>query len=434
MSNIVIVGTQFGDEGKGKIVDYFGEDMDFIVRYNGGANAGHTVVIGDDKFAFRLLPSGVLWNEKTVIIGNGVVIDPKVFLSEIENLETRNVPKAQIFISDRAHIVMPYHKIMDSVEEKYKGSFRAGTTKRGIGPCYSDKIARFGIRVCDLLDEQVFNAKLDTFIPLKKRLFTAYGEKVKLKKEDLKKEYLEYGRKIAPYVIDTVKVLNEASAKGKNILLEGAQGTHLDIDYGIYPFGTSSNAVSGGACTGSGIPPTSITQVIGVVKAYTSRVGTGPFPTELDDSIGQEIRTKGNEYGTVTGRPRRCGWLDMVMVNYSIRVNGIASLALTKVDVLSGFEQINICIAYEHNGHKLKDFPANMRILSECTPIYQTLQGWSDYSKAEWRNFAKKGYVALPHHLKEYLAYIEKEARIPINVVSFGPERKFTIKKTETNS
>jgi len=434
MPCIVIVGTQFGDEGKGKIVDYFGEDMDIIVRYNGGANAGHTVVIGENKFAFRLLPSGVLWNEKTVIIGNGVVIDPKVLLSEINNLESRGVPKAQIIISDRAHIVMPYHKLMDSVEEKYKGNFRAGTTKRGIGPCYSDKIARFGIRVCDLLDEKVLNNKLDTFIPLKKRLFTAYGEKVTLIKEDLKKDYLEYGMKISPYVRDTVKFLNEAIIKGKNILLEGAQGTHLDIDYGIYPFGTSSNAVSGGACTGSGIPPTSITQVIGVVKGYTSRVGTGPFPTELDDSIGKQIRIKGNEYGTVTGRPRRCGWLDMVMLNYSIRVNGISSLALTKVDVLSGFKQINICIAYEYNGHKLKDFPANMRILSECKPIYQTLKGWKDCSKSEWSNFTNKGYEALPNQLKQYIAYIEEEARVPIKVLSFGPERRFTMKKAETNN
>jgi adenylosuccinate synthase len=434
MPCIVIVGTQFGDEGKGKIVDYFGEEMDIIIRYNGGANAGHTVVIGENKFAFRLLPSGVLWNEKTVIIGNGVVIDPKVLLSEINNLESRGVPKAQIFISDRAHIVMPYHKLMDSVEEKYKGRFRAGTTKRGIGPCYSDKIARFGIRVCDLLDEKVLNNKLDTFIPLKKRLFTAYGEKVSLIKKDLKKDYLEYGVKISPYVIDTVKFLNEEIRKGKNILLEGAQGTHLDIDYGIYPFGTSSNAVSGGACTGSGIPPTSITQVIGVVKAYTSRVGTGPFPTELDDNIGKQIRIKGNEYGTVTGRPRRCGWLDMVMLNYSIRVNGISSLALTKVDVLSDLKQIKICIAYEHNGHKLKDFPANMRILSECKPIYQTLKGWGECSKSEWSDFANKGYDALPNNLKHYLTYIEEEARVPISVLSFGPERRFTMKKVITNN
>jgi adenylosuccinate synthase len=280
----------------------------------------------------------------------------------------------------------------------------------------------------------VLNNKLDTFIPLKKRLFTAYGEKVTLIKEDLKKDYLEYGMKISPYVRDTVKFLNEAIIKGKNILLEGAQGTHLDIDYGIYPFGTSSNAVSGGACTGAGIPPTSITQVIGVVKAYTSRVGTGPFPTELDDSIGKQIRIKGNEYGTVTGRPRRCGWLDMVMLNYSIRVNGISSLALTKVDVLSGFKQINICIAYEYKGHKLKDFPANMRILSECKPIYQTLKGWSECSKSEWNNFTTTGYEALPNQLKQYIAYIEEEARVPIKVLSFGPERRFTMKKAETNN
>ena len=336
---------------------------------------------------------------------------------------------AQILISDRAHIVMPYHKLLDSVEEKYKGSFRAGTTKRGIGPCYSDKIARFGIRVCDLLDEKVFDSKLETFIPLKKNLFAAYGETLKLVKEDLKNEYLKLGEKLSPYVTDASKFLNEEIRKGKNILLEGAQGTHLDIDYGIYPFGTSSNAVSGGACTGSGIPPTNITQVIGVVKAYTSRVGTGPFPTELQGDLGDQIRTKGNEYGTVTGRPRRCGWLDMVMVNYAIRVNGISSLALTKVDVLSGLQQIKICIAYQHKGREVKDFPANMRILSECKPVYHTVKGWQDCLKSEWRGFAKKGYDALPFNLKQYLTYIENEAGIPIQVVSFGPERRFTMKK-----
>jgi len=427
----VIVGTQFGDEGKGKIVDYCSEHVDIIVRYNGGSNAGHTVVIGEEKFAFRLLPSGVLRENKTVVIGNGVVIDPEVLLSEIGGLKRGGVTPAQIYISERAHIVMPYHKLMDSVEERLKGSLRAGTTKRGIGPCYSDKVARFGIRVCDLLDEKVLSDKLEKFVPLKERLFTAYGEDVKLSKEELKKSYLEYGAEMSPYVTDTGRLLNQAALEGRDILLEGAQGTHLDIDYGIYPFGTSSNAVSGGACTGSGIPPNRIDSVMGVVKAYTSRVGEGPFPTELNDSTGNRLRDKGEEYGTVTGRPRRCGWLDMVMLKYSILVNGASALALTKIDVLSGLEQVKICVAYEHDSEELKDFPASMRLLSECRPVYENLKGWGECSRSEWFDFAYKGYDALPGDLRRYVEYVEEETRVPVKLVSFGPERKLTIERMD---
>jgi len=447
-----IVGTQFGDEGKGKIVDYCSEDMDIIVRYNGGANAGHTVVVSKEnfkrggnavdatvataflksavdfeKFAFHLLPSGVLRKDKTVVIGNGVVIDPEVLLSEIDDLKRRGVTPAQLFISDRAHVVMPYHKLMDAVEEKSKGSLRAGTTGRGIGPCYSDKVARFGIRVCDLIDEKVLGEKLDTFVPIKERIFAAFGEEVKLSREKLKRECLEYGAKLSPYVTDTVKLLNEATLRNERILLEGAQGTHLDIDYGIYPFGTSSNAVSGGACTGSGIPPTEINYVIGVVKGYTSRVGTGPFPTEIKGSVGDYIREKGGEYGTVTQRPRRCGWLDMVMVNYSIRVNGISSMALTKMDVLSGLKQIKVCVAYEHNGEELKDFPANMRTLSECKPVCETREGWDECSRQEWFSFTEKGYDSLPRNFRRYVEYIEEAAGLPASIISFGPERELTL-------
>jgi adenylosuccinate synthase len=425
----VVVGTQYGDEGKGKVVDYYSETADIIIRYNGGANAGHTVVIKEDKFAFRLLPSGVLRRDKTVVLGNGVVIDPEVFFSEIDGLKHRGVIPAHILVSDRAHIVMPYHKLLDAVEEKLKGRLKAGTTKKGIGPCYSDKVARFGIRVCDLLDIYVLTDKLETFVPLKEKILTTYGEEVKLSRENLKEKYYEYGVKLSPYVIDTINFLNKAIRENKHLLFEGAQGTHLDIDYGIYPFGTSSNAVSGGVCTGSGIPPTKIDQVIGVVKAYTSRVGEGPFPTELKDDVGQYIREKGGEYGTVTKRPRRCGWLDLVMVDYSIRVNGISSLALTKMDVLSGLQEIKICTAYEHKGEMLNDFPANMSTLSECKPLYETFESWNECTKKHWYFIAKQGYDTLPETFRTYLEFIEKSVAVPINLISFGPERALTLKK-----
>lgn len=429
MSCTVVVGTQFGDEGKGKIVDYYSDGMDVIVRYNGGANAGHTVVIEEERFAFSLLPSGVLRKDKMVVIGNGVAFDPEVFFSEVESLKKRGIAPAKIVISDRAHVVMPYHKLMDEVQERFKRNLRAGSTKRGIGPCYSDKVARIGIRVCDLLDDKVLSEKLDIFTPLQVRLLAAYGETTKLSKERLRMQYLEYGTKLSPYVADAAKLLNEAILKEKMILLEGAQGTHLDIDWGIYPYGTSSNVVSGGACTGSGIPPTRIERVIGVVKAYTSRVGQGPFVTELNNSAGKWLQEKGDEYGTVTRRPRRCGWLDLVMLNYSIRINGVSEIALTKIDILSGLENVRICTAYKHNAKELRDFPASMRILSECRPIYVTLKGWHELSRQDWSSISERGYDSLPEELKSYIEYIEEVTNVPINLVSFGPEREQTLER-----
>ncbi|MFH0748960.1 MAG: adenylosuccinate synthase [Candidatus Bathyarchaeota archaeon] len=426
----VIVGTQFGDEGKGKVVDYYSGDMDIIIRYNGGANAGHTVVIGKEEFTFQLLPSGVLRKDKTVIIGNGVVLEPELLLSEIEHLKSRGVIPAKIFISDRTHVVLPYHKMMDEAQERFKGNLRAGSTKRGIGPSYSDKVARFGIRICDLLDEKVLSEKLDIFVPLQKKLLAAYGENVEFSIIDLKKQCLRNGENLRPYVTDTLPLLHQALLNEKKILLEGAQGTHLDIDWGIYPFGTSSNAVSGGACTGSGIPPTKIDRVIGIVKAYTSRVGEGPFPTELEDEVGNYLRNKGGEYGTVTHRPRRIGWLDVVMLNYSVRVNGVSAIALTKVDVLSGLEKIKVCMSYKYGDKEVVDFPANMNVLSECQPIYETLDGWDDCSKAKWSSFAEKGYDSLPKNLRSYVEYIEEVTKVPVNLISFGPERALTIERS----
>lgn len=429
MSCTVIVGTQFGDEGKGKVVDYYGQDADIVVRYNGGANAGHTVIVGTERFAFRLLPSGVLRPDKTVVIGHGVVIDPDLFLTEIAELRQRGVTPATIYVSDRAHVVMPYHKALDGIEETLKGSLRAGTTRRGIGPCYSDKVARFGIRVCDLLDEEVLQAKLDAFLPLKERVFAAYGEAVKLPLKPLKATCLRLGAQLAPYVTDTITFLQDALRQQKRILLEGAQGTHLDIDYGIYPYGTSSNAVAGGACTGTGIPPSRITQVIGVVKAYTSRVGEGPFPTELEGQLGEYLRERGGEYGTVTQRPRRCGWLDLVMVNYALRVNGVTSIALTKLDVLSGLDVVKVGVAYDHQGQEVTAFPANMRVLAECQPVYETLEGWGEMARTTWRRVVDEGYEALPRACRRFIEFIEEATGVPIRLISVGPERALTLRR-----
>jgi adenylosuccinate synthase len=427
MSCTVIVGTQFGDEGKGKIVDYYSDNVDIIVRYNGGANAGHTVVIGNEKFAFRLLPSGVLRSEKTVILGHGMAIDPEVLLSEITALREREVIPAQIIVSDRAHLVFPYHKVQDELEETLKNSLRAGTTKRGIGPCYSDKVGRFGVRICDLLDEKVLSEKLDTFIPLKEKIFSAYGSETNLEHQTLLTKYLTYGQKLRPYIDNALHTVYCAIQNNKRILLEGAQGTLLDVDYGVYPYGTSSNAVSGGACTGAGIPPNHITQIIGVVKAYTSRVGEGPFPTEIYGPLGETIRERGGEYGTVTKRPRRCGWLDLVMVNYSIRVNGVTSLALTKLDVLSGFEKLQICTAYDYRGTIIQQFPANTRILAESTPIYTQLPGWNDVTKTEWIHYIETGSNSLPSKIKQYIDFIEAQTTVPVDILSVGPERELTM-------
>lgn len=429
MSCTVVVGTQFGDEGKGKIVDYYSDNVDIIVRYNGGANAGHTVVIGNEKFAFRLLPSGVLRSDKTVILGHGMAIDPEVLLSEIATLQERQVTPAQIIVSDRAHLVFPYHKVQDGLEETLKDSLRAGTTKRGIGPCYSDKVGRFGVRVCDLLDEKVLSEKLNTFIPLKVKLFTAYGSETSLKHQAILAKYLSYGQQLSPYIDNALHAVYCAIQNKKKILLEGAQGTLLDIDYGIYPYGTSSNAVSGGACTGAGIPPNKINEIIGVVKAYTSRVGEGPFPTEIHGPLGEMIRERGGEYGTVTKRPRRCGWLDLVMVNYSIRVNGVTSLALTKVDVLSGLEKLLVCTAYEYQGKITQQFPANTHILAECKPIFTQLPGWSEVTKTEWAKYVERGYDNLPARIKQYVNFIETQTNVQVDILSVGPERELTMQR-----
>ncbi|MGB9635649.1 MAG: adenylosuccinate synthase [Thermoplasmata archaeon] len=404
----VIVGMQWGDEGKGKITDVLAEKSDIIVRYQGGSNAGHTIVVGNKKFAFHLLPSGIIRKDKVVVIGNGVVVDLPVLFQELEKLRNMNVPVAALKVSERAHLVMPYHKEIDALEEEIKGRFGAGTTKRGIGPCYSDKASRFGLRVGDLLDEKNFRERLRIVYEMKKRFFEAHGKELNIEFEELCRELLGYAPMVKDYVCDTSYYLNEALENNRKVLLEGAQGTHLDIDHGIYPHGTSSNTVAGGACTGSGIPPSKIGKVVGVVKAYTSRVGEGPFPTELHDEMGAYIREKGQEFGTTTGRPRRVGWLDLVMVKYSIMVNGVDALALTKVDTLAGVDKVKVCVAYNIEGSETARFPSSMSKLAIAAPVYAELDGWEDVKS---------------RNLEKYIEFIENECRVNVEFVSFGQKR-----------
>ena len=426
MTSITIVGTQWGDEGKGKVTDYYAKDSDYIVRFQGGNNAGHTIVLGDKKFKLHLTPSGILRKDKKAVIGNGVVVDPKVLLDELKLLEEKAIDTSNLILSDRAHLIMPYHIAMDELEEKLKGGLSAGTTKKGIGPCYSDKVARFGLRVVDLYNPEAFKNKLSTTVPIKNKVFKALGEEVEFDVDDIFNEYIEYGKELEKYVDDTSVVLHEAIQKDENILFEGAQGTHLDIDHGVYPYGTSSNTISAGSSTGTGLGPRFIDEVVGITKAYTSRVGTGPFPTELEDEIGEHLRDKGNEFGTTTGRPRRCGWLDMVMLRFSTRVNSLSSIALTKLDVLAGLDEIKVCTHYIYKGEEIHHFPADIEKLSEFEPVYKTFKGWDEM---DWDEISQKGYDELPDEMKEYIKYIEKETGVPIKLISIGTKRSQTINR-----
>ncbi|MCD6542681.1 MAG: adenylosuccinate synthase [Thermoplasmata archaeon] len=413
-----VIGTQWGDEGKGKVVDFLCEDADYVVRFQGGSNAGHTIKVGDEKYKFHLLPSGVV-RGKTCVIGNGVVVDPEVFLEEIDSLRKRGI-EPRIMVSDRANVIMPYHKILDGAEEAYLGKKRIGTTKRGIGPCYSDKIARKGIRVADLLDENLLRDKLESILPIKEKLAEIYGVRFDFDVDELVEKYTEYGRKMEPYITDTIAELNRAIREGKNILLEGAQGVMLDVDFGTYPYTTSSNTISGGACTGSGIPPKCIDEVIGVVKAYTTRVGMGPLPTELKDEIGKHLQERGGEFGTTTGRARRCGWLDLVVLKHSITISGVDKIALTKLDVLDGLREIKVCVGYEYDGRIMDTVPSNIRILENVKPVYEKLDGWKSVSGATT-------FENLPREAKNYIKFIEEFLDTEVFLVSTGAEREKTI-------
>jgi adenylosuccinate synthase len=417
----LIIGTQWGDEGKGKIVDYYAEKSDYVVRFQGGNNAGHTIKVRDKLYKLHLTPSGVI-RGKIGIIGNGVVVDPQVLLQEMENLENNGI-KPKILISDRANVIMPYHKLLDGAEEQYLGKKSIGTTKRGIGPCYSDKIARRGIRISDLLDKNTLEEKLKVLLPIKQKTLELYGIREKIELKEILESYSEYGKKLSPFVTDTSTKLQKAIKEGKEILLEGAQGSMLDIDFGTYPYVTSSNTIAGGACTGAGISPKQIDKIIGVVKAYTTRVGSGPMPTELKDEIGKHLQEKGGEFGTTTSRPRRCGWLDLVVLRHACNISGVTNLAITKLDVLDGLDTIKVCTHYVYNNEKIDYFPSNISILEKCKPVYKEFKGWESLDKNS-RKFSD-----IPKEAQDYLNFIENSLNIPINIVSIGAEREETIKK-----
>ncbi len=422
MSTVVITGAQWGDEGKGKIVDILTEDADYIVRYQGGHNAGHTVVIGDSKFILHLIPSGILRPGKKCVIGNGVVIDPQALLAEIDGLLKKGIEvRENLLISGRAHIIMPYHRAIEKESEKQKGSLKIGTTGRGIGPTYADKMARVGVRVADILDKEVFRDKLKTNIQeMNYFLDRLYGAKGFIL-EDIYDEYIGYAERLRDFITDTAVLLNRALRQGKNILFEGAQGTHLDVDHGTYPYVTSSNATSGGACTGTGVGPTKIDKVIGVVKAYTTRVGSGPFPTELQDATGEFLRDKGREYGATTGRPRRCGWFDAVATRYAADVNGFTGMVLTKMDVLDDLDEIRICTGYRYQGKQYTDMPSQLNVLEDCEPVYETIRGW----KASTAGLSD--YEALPLNAKKYIERIKELIGVDVDIISTGFRRDETI-------
>lgn len=419
MANIrAIIGTQWGDEGKGKIVDFLAQKSDVIVRAQGGNNAGHTVEADGKVFKLHLIPSGILYKEKINIIGNGVVLDPESLINEIENLNSQGISTKNLKISDRAHLVMPYHKILDEEQEAQRGEESLGTTKKGIGPAYSDKTERTNLRVCDMLDKNEFIQKLRIVYEKKNKILTQVYNKNPLKFVDLLNQYMKYGEILKPYIDDTIKLLDDYIKQGKKILLEGAQATMLDLDFGTYPYVTSSHPTVGGFCIGAGIAPKYIKEVIGVVKAYTTRVGKGPFPTELHDELGQLIREKGYEYGTTTGRPRRCGWLDLVVVRYAVIINGIDKIALTKLDTLSDIPKLKVCVAYKHNDKVLELFPASLKVATECEPIYEEFDGWSiDEIKRA------KCYDDLPKNAKRYIEFIENQTGAKVSLIGTGAQR-----------
>lgn len=424
MSTLVVVGSQWGDEGKGKITDLLSEEADIIVRYQGGCNAGHTVVKGDKQFIFHLIPSGILHKGVKCLIGNGVVIDPGSLLEEIKELKNKGIEiKGKLFIDFKAHVVFPYHKILDEIKEEKRGKNKIGTTGKGIGPAYIDKVARTGLRMIDLIDKKYLPKKLENNLNEKDTIFEKlYGLKISnQEKKNILEKYTEYGQLLKKYVIDVSLYLNQAINENKKILFEGAQGTLLDIDHGTFPYVTSSNPVAGGACIGTGVGPTKIDRVMGITKAYTTRVGRGPFPTEMKGELEEYTRQKGGEFGATTGRPRRCGWFDAVLVNYAVRINGMDTMVLTKIDVLSDFDKVKICTSYKYNGEIIKEFPVNLEILENCIPIYEEMEGW----KGDISQITK--YEDLPQQLREYINRIEELVKTKVVIVSVGPKRSQTI-------
>ncbi|MBI4456768.1 MAG: adenylosuccinate synthase [Acidobacteria bacterium] len=426
MSNVVIVGTQWGDEGKGKIVDLFSDKFDIVARYQGGHNAGHTVTVQGKKYILHLIPSGIVHPGKVCVIGNGVVVDPAALLYEIETLKGLEISvEARLFISNRAHMIMPYHRAMEAGEETARADRALGTTARGIGPCYEDKMGRRGIRMGDIFNEELLAAKIRENVKLKNSLLKEIYGREPLDAEATLLEYRFLCERIKPFIVDTAEYLNREIKRGKRILFEGAQGTLLDVDHGTYPYVTASNATAGGACTGTGVGPTSIHGVVGIAKAYTTRVGAGPFPTELNDSIGEQIRVKGVEFGASTGRPRRCGWFDAVVVRYSSLINNVDTLVITKLDVLDGLEEIRICTGYAIDGKRLEGFPTDIETLERCRPIYESHPGWMEDTSSVNK------YSTLPQTARRYLERLSHLIEADISIISTGPERTETIMPEE---
>jgi len=423
MANVVVVGAQWGDEGKGKVVDIYTEYADDIVRYQGGNNAGHTLVVGSEKIVLHLIPSGILHEGKRCIIGNGVVLDPEVFIKEITKLKESGRIKddACLLLSESLHVIMPYHKRIDIAREAKSGDKKIGTTGRGIGPCYEDKIGRRGIRLMDLINEEVFARKVEEFLVEKNFLLeNLLGEKP-FSVEEIVTEYRGYAAVLAKYMADTSLVLDKDLQAGKKVLFEGAQGTLLDVDHGTYPYVTSSSTCAGGACTGSGVSPRNIHEIVGISKAYVTRVGSGPFPTELLDATGEQLRQTGGEFGATTGRPRRCGWFDTMVIRYAVRVNGLTGIALTKLDVLSDFDTIKVCTGYTYQGKALETLPAALEVFENCQPVYEELPGWrTDITGA-------KSFEELPENARKYVHRLQELAGCPIIMVSVGPRRDQTI-------
>ena len=421
MSSVVVVGTQWGDEGKGKITDFLSEQAEYVARYQGGDNAGHTIQFGGETYKLHLIPSGIFSPEKLCIIGNGVVVNPKSLVTELAYLHERNITTDNLRISDRAHVILPYHIELDRLQEEAKGDKKIGTTIKGIGPAYMDKAARVGIRIADLLDREVFEERLRINLEDKNRQFTKLYDANSMSFEEIFEEYYEYGQQIKQYVCDTSVLLNDALDNGKRVLFEGAQGVMLDIDQGTYPFVTSSNPLAGGVTIGSGVGPSKVTKVVGVCKAYTSRVGDGPFPTELFDEIGSRIREVGREYGTTTGRPRRVGWFDSVVMRHSKRVSGITNLCLNSIDVLTGLETVKICVAYrKSNGEEIRHYPASLVELGQCEPVYEELPGWSEDITG------CRTLEELPIEAQNYVRRVSELVGVKISTFSVGPDRNQT--------
>lgn len=421
MPAVVLVGAQWGDEGKGKATDLLGEDVDYVVRYQGGNNAGHTVVIGREEYVLHLLPAGVLSPGAVPVIGNGVVVDPGVLIEEIDTLEARGVSCERLLVSANAHLVMPHHRALDRVVERYLGKARIGTTGRGIGPSYGDKVARMGIRVQDLLDPGILRQKLELALREKNQVLTKVYNRRSIDVQRVAEEYLAYGERLRPYVADTSLVLGKALDEGAVVLLEGSQGTLLDVDHGTYPFVTSSSPTAGGACAGSGLGPTRVDRVVGILKAYTTRVGSGPFPTELHDEDGERLQRVGGEYGVTTGRPRRCGWFDAPIARYAARINGLTDFFLTKLDVLSGLEKVPMCVAYDVEGERHHEIPVTQTEFHHAVPVYTYLDGWEeDISEA-------KSFADLPANAQAYVRTIEEAAGTPVSAIGVGPGRDQTL-------